>query len=197
MTTECKHGDCRRNVRRSGYCATHYKRLRTGKNMDAPIRLMGSPKYNFWKKVDKSGSCWLWTASVSKRGYGQFRYGGAMRQAHRVAYEWSKGEIPEGLQLDHACHVRRCVNPDHLRVADASLNGQNRSGARRDSKSGIRGVYWDKGAKQWRADATLNGQRKFLGNYRSIKDAEEVVISWRRENMPYSIHDQIKDELAA
>ena len=47
-------------------------------------------------------------------GYGQFRVGTQRKLAHRVAYEWSLGEIPEGLDLDHLCRVRNCVNPSHL-----------------------------------------------------------------------------------
>jgi hypothetical protein len=73
----------------------------------------------FWPKVQKTpGGCWLWTASLCKgTGYGQFREGGRgsrMRTAHRVAYELLVGPVPAGLQLDHLCRVRRCVNPAHL-----------------------------------------------------------------------------------
>lgn len=67
----------------------------------------------FWKKVDKTASCWLWTASLAK-GYGQFHMNGALRMAHRVAYEALIGPIAVGLDLDHLCRVPRCVNPDHL-----------------------------------------------------------------------------------
>ena len=70
----------------------------------------------FWGKVDKNGptGCWLWTASITRSGYGHFRIGSKLHPAHRVAYELSIGQIPEGLQLDHLCRVRRCVNPKHL-----------------------------------------------------------------------------------
>lgn len=36
------------------------------------------------------------------------------KSAHREAYKAFKGEIPDGLELDHLCRVRNCVNPDHL-----------------------------------------------------------------------------------
>lgn len=61
--------------------------------------------------------CWLWLSSLSVDGYGYTRLRGQGRKhkrAHRVVYEWFKGPIPEGLQLDHLCRVRSCVNPDHL-----------------------------------------------------------------------------------
>lgn len=77
----------------------------------------------FWEKVDTSGgddACWLWTASLDGRGYGQFgvkretdgKY--IPRRAHRIAYELLGGTIPDGLDLDHLCRVRACVNPAHL-----------------------------------------------------------------------------------
>lgn len=69
----------------------------------------------FWPKVmlGESG-CWLWTASVSTAGYGQFWTGRRIAAAHRIAYEEFVGPIPEGLQLDHLCRNRGCVNPAHL-----------------------------------------------------------------------------------
>ena len=68
----------------------------------------------FWSKVDKSGDCWVWTAGKSRDGYGNFKRDGKDLKAHRVAYELVRGSIPTGLDLDHLCRVRACVNPDHL-----------------------------------------------------------------------------------
>ena len=41
-------------------------------------------------------------------------HGANTMPAHRYAYEELVGPIPEGLQLDHLCRNRSCVNPDHL-----------------------------------------------------------------------------------
>ena len=68
----------------------------------------------FWTKVDTSDSCWVWTAAKAKGGYGMFWVAPKMRMAHRVAYELSVGPIPKGLDLDHLCRNRACVNPSHL-----------------------------------------------------------------------------------
>lgn len=62
---------------------------------------------------DETG-CWLWTAGINGRGYGNITADGRTRSAHRVAYEEWIGPIPAGLDLDHLCRVRHCVNPDHL-----------------------------------------------------------------------------------
>jgi hypothetical protein len=58
--------------------------------------------------------CWLWTACTNAFGYGTLWVNVRPMLAHRVAYELFVGPIPEGLNLDHLCRVRRCVNPAHL-----------------------------------------------------------------------------------
>ena len=60
------------------------------------------------------GDCWLWTGSIQQgpRGGGYALYG--HRLVHRYMYEYMYGPIPDGLEIDHLCRVRRCVNPKHL-----------------------------------------------------------------------------------
>ena len=58
--------------------------------------------------------CWIWTSALSYEGYGRCKIDGKTLCAHRVSYEMLKGEIPDGLQLDHLCRNRCCINPDHL-----------------------------------------------------------------------------------
>jgi len=62
----------------------------------------------FWAKVQKTSTCWLWTASISD-GYGQFWFDGRMIYAHRWAYEAVYGPIPAGLTIDHLCRIRHCA----------------------------------------------------------------------------------------
>jgi hypothetical protein len=71
----------------------------------------------FWPKVDKTDECWIWRGGLTSNGYGSLSAGGSNGRkllAHRVAYEFVIGPIPEGLDLDHLCRVRACVNPAHL-----------------------------------------------------------------------------------
>jgi hypothetical protein len=68
----------------------------------------------FWTKVRFTEPCWLWTGSRNWGGYGQFRLHQRLLLAHRWAYEFCVGPIPEGLTLDHLCRVHNCVNPEHL-----------------------------------------------------------------------------------
>ena len=84
----------------------------------------------FWAKVNKTDTCWLWTASTTN-GYGKIHSGGRSRKmllAHRVAYEMLVGPIPEGMHLDHLCRVILCVNPKHLEpvtLQENVLRGEN------------------------------------------------------------------------
>lgn len=64
-------------------------------------------------EVDAAG-CWLWTGRVEPSGYARMSVSGRHVMSHRVAYTLLVGPIPDGLELDHLCRVRRCVNPEHL-----------------------------------------------------------------------------------
>ena len=72
------------------------------------------PLERFWPKVDMTSTCWVWTASQFRSGYGKFYFEGRAQEAHRAAYQLLVGPIPEGLVIDHLCRNRLCVNPAHL-----------------------------------------------------------------------------------
>lgn len=76
----------------------------------------------FWAKIDASGACWMWTASTNGVGYGQFWNGSRLVKAHRWSYERFVGPIPDGLQLDHLCRNRACVDPAHLEPVTGRTN---------------------------------------------------------------------------
>ena len=68
---------------------------------------------------EPNSGCWLWLACLDQQGYGRFRFKnkfGIKRSypAYRAAFELYRGGIPSGLELDHLCRVRCCVNPWHL-----------------------------------------------------------------------------------
>ena len=77
----------------------------------------------FWGKVVKTESCWLWTGNKTPLGYGQLgRNHTGSNYVHRLSYEMTFGDIPEGLVIDHLCRNRNCVNPDHLEVVTQREN---------------------------------------------------------------------------
>lgn len=69
-----------------------------------------------WKLEDRGFGtpCWIWQLKTNATGYGYVSVKGRDHLAHRYQYEQSHGPIPDGLQLDHLCRQRLCVNPEHL-----------------------------------------------------------------------------------
>ena len=58
--------------------------------------------------------CWVWQGIKSQRGYGYVSMDGRTQMVHKVLWEKEHGPIPSGLELDHLCRVKACVNPAHL-----------------------------------------------------------------------------------
>lgn len=131
----------------------------------------------FWAKVNKTGDCWLWTAALHRNGYGAFRLNGKVALAHRVAYEIGKGPIPEGMQIDHVCHRRHCVRPDHLRAVTQKQNLENLTGGR--NPSGLRGVSWRERDGKWQARVTHEGREYAAGYYLTAEEGAEAAKQLR------------------
>lgn len=154
-------------------------------------------KTNFLARVDTEGpnGCWLWTGKTHVRcGYGMMSMGSAKageKYAHRISYELFHGDIPDGRIIDHMCHNRGCVNPDHLRLSDIKLNNENRAGANKNSRSGVRGVYPHKG--RWIVQITHNRRRYSGGSHSTVQQAEAAAIALRNK---FFTHNDI-DRLAA
>lgn len=79
----------------------------------------------FWAKVERSSGCWLWCGARTTDGYGSFRFRGAPRLAHRVAYEMTTGPVPVDLCVCHHCDTPLCVRPEHLFIGTKSDNAQD------------------------------------------------------------------------
>lgn len=92
-------------------CASKY-RIQAGPKPTGRPRVPAIKR--FWKYVRKVDGCWLWIGAVTWDGYGRLRLPDRTVRAHRWAYQRFIGTIPEGMELDHLCKTRCCVNPDHL-----------------------------------------------------------------------------------
>lgn len=92
---------------------------RVAKEVTADERRVGF----FWAKVQKTEGCWNWVGAKNQEGYGNFGLGNRkVGKAHQFSYELHKGPIPQGLELDHLCRNRACVNPDHLEAVTHKVN---------------------------------------------------------------------------
>lgn len=84
---------------------------------------MITTKDRFVKKCNLvDNGCWIWTGALHHTGYGKFLYQGKLKSAHRVSYMLFKGHIPEGMQVNHRCDNKSCVNPEHLHLGNNASN---------------------------------------------------------------------------
>jgi hypothetical protein len=95
-------------------CSAHPKGVIDTAKLAAKMELFSIPEPNT--------GCTLWLKHLAPNGYGTVAVGGRVRYAHRVAFELAKGPIPSGLQIDHLCRVRSCINPQHLEAVTQKVN---------------------------------------------------------------------------
>lgn len=65
-------------------------------------------------RINPDNGCWEWQGELNSNGYGRVWRNNKRIMAHRGFYELHRGPIPEGLELDHLCRNKPCVNPAHL-----------------------------------------------------------------------------------
>lgn len=157
---------------------------------------MATPEERFWAKVnrvDDEDSCWLWTAAVDKMtGYGRFWDGVRTVLPHRYAYELANLEIPAGLQIDHRHTCSKlCVRDSHLRPATNKQNNENLSGAKANSKTGVRGVSLCKATGRWIVFVRHNGKTIYGGRYVDIDDANQAAMGLRNQLFTHNDRDHV------
>ena len=107
----------------------------------------------FWAKVRRTNGCWLWLASKDSKGYGTFRIAGETVSAHRLAWFWKNGSIPNGQSVLHSCDNRACVRPSHLFLGTHQDNMEDMKNKGRSATCGFATVN-NKGARNAYAKLT-------------------------------------------
>jgi hypothetical protein len=156
------------------------------------------PAVRFFSKVTKQENCWLWTACRYTTGYGKFSVKNPNVAgprwipvpAHRWSYEYAKGPIPDGLQIDHICRVRSCVNPDHLRAVTSKQNHENTVAWPTNNSSGLRGVTWHKHSRSWHVQVQHNGKKHSGGYFKDLGEAERAAIALRNQLFTHNDTDR-------
>lgn len=182
----------------------------------------------FWSKVNKEGQlpdqsnphyrglgrCWEWTAYLRKNGYGEMRFEGGARKAHRVSWRVNCGSIPDGGAILHKCDNPKCVNPNHLLIGtqvenmrDARIKGRFASGDRSPSRlypeKMMRGdnhyakLHPEKLARGDRHGSKTHPERVVRGEQCKLsKLTSEIVLEIRRRHAKGGItHQRIADDL--
>ena len=106
-------------------------------------------------KIDPQTDCWLWQGPTTTNGYpkAQARPGERERVVHRILWEdRHRQQIPDGMQGDHLCRVRICVNPDHQEIVTPSENTQRQEHFNRNRTECKNGHQFDESNTRIRPD---------------------------------------------
>lgn len=196
--SRCLIYGCGRLHEARGLCNLHYGRLwKYGSTVDPNPSL----RQRFWAEVRKTDTCWIWTGVLNDQGYGQLSIRNRAVYAHRISYEMHVGTIPDGWHVDHRCHTRSCVRPDHLRATTPGQNAQNHQGARRNSKSGVRGVHPSQNGEGWIAQVTIpqsgkGARQRLTRSFHTIEEAEQWAVETRNSLHTHNDWDRRGDEEA-
>jgi hypothetical protein len=141
----CTYPSCGRSHNARGLCGPHGSMQRRGEDL-RPIQNRTGPiqkpvSERFWSKVStQANGCMEWQGSKTKGGYGVFAVDASHEStkdmAHRWAYENQVGTIPPGLDIDHLCRNRACVNPSHLEPVTRAENIRRAAAVKTECPSG-------------------------------------------------------------
>ncbi len=116
---KCVIPECGVAIYSLGFCRAHYYEVR----YHYATEFM---RTRFWEKVEKTAGCWYWRGRLDNQGYGRVKIRQRQSAAHRVAWQLERGDVPDGLVLDHLCR-----NPAHLEPVTSAENTRRGHAARR------------------------------------------------------------------
>lgn len=140
---------------------------------------------------DKESGLFTWKIKPNKRiqigdvagythkgtGYVRITFDGTSYRAHRLAWAFMTGSWPEK-EIDHKDTNRVNNKWDNLRESTSQQNSFNRN-TRSDNTSGVKGVYFIPKSNKWAGVIWLDGKRHYLGSFKTLEEATEVVVKER------------------
>jgi hypothetical protein len=121
----CSVEGCTKTAIARGWCSAHYTRW---KKHGDPLTVKQEQFHGLslagrlMARCVKTPTCWEWTGSADKRGYGRLNIGEVPMLAHRLSWQAFRGPIPEGAHVLHRCDNPRCIRPEHLFLGDHAMN---------------------------------------------------------------------------
>ena len=106
-----------------GFCQKHYQRFKKHGDPNKVDNFYREDEKRFLShvKIIDSG-CWEWQGRISNKGYAHFFWDKSTKNAHRFSYKQYVGPLTKGLQIDHLCRNKTCVNPSHLEQVTQQVN---------------------------------------------------------------------------
>lgn len=128
---------------------------------------------------EPNSGCWLWMGFISTGGYGVLNARKKLCRAHRVSYEAFKCDIPKGLDLDHLCRNRACVNPDHLEPVTRQVNCQRGETGQNTAAQKMARTHCKQGHEY-----TPENTWMYRGARKCIKCKYAASNRWHKRNRP-------------
>lgn len=116
----------------------------------------------------------------SRGGYLAIKFKGKTYLAHRMAWFYMTGKMPENL-IDHINMVRNDNRFCNIREATHSENHQNIKTPPSTNKSGFLGVSLHRQTNKWRSQIKLESKVKHLGLFNTKEDAHEAYLKAKRQ----------------
>lgn len=137
-----------------------------------------------WKELRNGGAANGDVAgSLHPDGYIYIGIDGKVYLAHRLVWLYVNGYFPE-YEIDHINRIRNDNRIKNLRHVSRQCNKRN-CGNRYNNKSGVKGIYWNIGAKKWQGYIAVNYKQKNLGYYTDFDEAvfaryaAEQCLNWK------------------